>query len=362
MIRALNGWTEPTLAERLDWRYLAGIIDGEGSCRHQGSITIHQSKEKNPSVYAEIKSVLGRLAIPYREYLYKYKACSSFHLEGGRSMKAKLLKYGTPAKKDQILAGLLTHTSRVGLSRDKVIRIEGDSVETVYALTTGTGNYISQGYASKNCQYQNSPVSAVDATFRPEWFKYYIDDDLKNIELNYFLTLDPAISLEKSADFTVFMICALDTVNNLYIIKIDRGKYLPDEIIKRLFEYNKRYRLCTNGIEVVAFQKTLRYQINDEMRKRNHFISVTELKHNSTVSKENRIIALQPRYEQGAIFHRQGDDMTTELESELIHFPRSKHDDISDTLASQLEIAFQPIQRKEKEKKKNKKKNKYASW
>lgn len=220
-----------------------------------------------------------------------------------------------------------------------------------------------QGTYFYSCQYLNEPVAAADATFKPNWFRYYIDDDLKNVDLLYFLTLDPAISLEQSADFTVFNICAIDSSNNLYIIKIDRGKYLPDQIIKKLFEYNKIYNISMNGIEVVAFQKTLRYQINDMMRATGHFINIAELKHDNRQSKESRIRGLQPRYEQGTIFHRQGDDLTPELEHELLHFPKSKHDDIIDTLASHLEILYTPIKKeKTKKKKRSLSKNKYVKW
>jgi len=225
-----------------------------------------------------------------------------------------------------------------------------------------------QGTYVFSCQYLNLPVSSENATFKAQWFKYYIDNDLKNVELNRFLTVDPAISLEKSADFSVFCLCGIDPFNNLYILEIVRKKCLPSEIIETMFDLAVRYKVQSIGIELVAFQKALKYQINDEMRRRNTFFSVVELKHNNQTSKKLRIEGLQPRYEQGTIFHRQGDLMTAELEHELLHFPRGRHDDIIDALSFQLEILTVPSKKKksrdedEEDGRKKKRKGNYVSW
>lgn len=218
-----------------------------------------------------------------------------------------------------------------------------------------------QGTYIYSCQYLNDPVPTEDATFRPEWFRYWIDAEMRNKELLYFMTVDPAISPELGADFTVFIIGGVDEENNLYIIMIDRGKYSPKEIVDRVFKYQKLYNTTNIGIETVGFQKTLKYSISDMMREQNHFFNITELKHDSTKSKDARIRALQPRYEQKTIYHAKGDPMTTELEHELLHFPKSKHDDIMDAEASLLEILYTPKRQGQKTKKR-KKLNKITGW
>jgi len=200
----------------------------------------------------------------------------------------------------------------------------------------------SQGTYIYSCQYLNEPVADEDATFREEWFKYYIEEDLRHIDMTKFMTVDPAISLEKAADFTAFVICGVDRENNIYILHIDRGHYQPAELIKKIFEYYARYGLEAVGVEMNVFQKTLKYQINDEMRAKKMFINLIELKNNKTQAKEDRIRALQPRYEQGTIYHRKNDPLIGELEFELLRFPKGKHDDIADAEASLLEIIYEP--------------------
>lgn len=218
-----------------------------------------------------------------------------------------------------------------------------------------------QGSRIYSCQYQNQPIAEEDAIFKPDNFRYYIEDDIKRLTLNKFMCVDPAISLEENADFTVFMIVGVDQNNNIYILHIDRGKYLPNEIVKKFLDYAKRYSTLANGLETVAFQKTLKYQLNDRMREDGDFVDVTELKGNRTISKELRVQALQPRYEQNSVFHLKNSLQTAELEYELMHFPKAKHDDMVDCLASLLEIIYAPTN-KNKKKKKRKALCKRTGW
>jgi len=213
-----------------------------------------------------------------------------------------------------------------------------------------------QGSYVFSCQYQNVAIAAEDATFKSEWFRYYIENDLKDKDLAKFMCVDPAISLEESADFTVFIIVGIDQFNNMYILHIDRGKYMPNEIVNRFLKYAKQYGTLDNGLETIAFQKTLKYQLNDKMRETNDFIQISELKNNRVNSKELRIRGLQPRYEQGTIYHLKNDLMSAELEYELMCFPKAKHDDMADCLASCLEIIYAPNDSTRRNTKKKKKK------
>lgn len=222
-----------------------------------------------------------------------------------------------------------------------------------------------QGTYIYSCQYLNQPVSKENQEFKEDWFKEYLPNDLKGVELNKFLCCDPAISMEKQADSTVFMVGGVDEKHNLYILLVDKGKYTPNQICDKFLDYAKRYDTCDNGLETVAFQKSLRYILNDKMREKGEFIKITELKSHTRDSKEMRIRALQPRYEMGTIFHKSGDPMTEELKYELLHFPKGKHDDIIDTEASLLEIMYAPTSKvkKHKSKKDSKKyRSKSMKW
>ena len=78
--------------------------------------------------------------------------------------------------------------------------------------------------------------------------------------------------------------------------------------------------------------------IQEEMRKRQVFFSITPLKHKG-VHKETRIRGLIPRWESRSIF-LVGDSL--ELIDEMRTFPKGQHDDVLDSLAMQLHNAHKP--------------------
>lgn len=117
-----------------------------------------------------------------------------------------------------------------------------------------------------------------------------------------------------------------------------------------------------NGLETNAYQKTLKYQLNDKMREMGEFYNITELKLNQNIQKEFRIRGLEPRYEQGTIFHRRNDLGIVELEYELLHFPKAKHDDVADCLASTLEIIQVPMMKANKKRKKKHYRSNITKW
>jgi hypothetical protein len=188
LLRVVDCHYKPTFDELLDWRYLGGLLDGEGACKN-GQLSLYQSERKNTEVYESMKSVLTRLDIPYRLYRRKDKdGDMQIHLCGGRDIRTKIIRFSGRAKKDQILSeiirkGRTTYQHRdqiyadepkliITRGRDKVVKIEQDCEETVYALETTTGNYVAWGYASKNCQFLNNAL--------PEGLQVF---DLKRLSL-----------------------------------------------------------------------------------------------------------------------------------------------------------------------------------
>jgi len=125
--------------------------------------------------------------------------------------------------------------------------------------------------------------------------------------------------------------------NDLFIESYIYGRWHPYEALNKIFRIYDAYksRIKAIGIEVTAFQKMFKFAFDVEMRKRNKFIRVVELKH--TKSKIDRILSLQPRYQAGAVYHKLN-MRNGELEEELIRFPKGRRDDVADAAASLLEI------------------------
>lgn len=190
-------------------------------------------------------------------------------------------------------------------------------------------------------QYNNEPLPDEDQTFIKDWFRYYLDDDLKRRNLFNFTMVDPAISQESGADYTVITTIAVDEYYNWFIREVIRKRMLPNEIIDEMFRVNEIWKPINMGLEIVAYQKMLAYAIREEMRRRKKYLPLIELKpHNK--SKEARIKSLQPGYYNGKIFHKEHMENLEYLEDELLRFPRGTHDDIIDTLAYFTDFASPP--------------------
>lgn len=186
-------------------------------------------------------------------------------------------------------------------------------------------------------EYQNDPVSDENRKFKIEKFKYLSSNEaeLEQKNLSTYITIDRGYSTEKTADFTGIIVNSVDSENTWYIRMAERFKGNEKELITKIFDLKEYYHPIRFGIEQKAYEYTLKPALDDEMRKRNDFFAVIELKDLGR-SKNIRIEGLVPRFETGSVYIKKDQ---TDLIDELIMFPKAVHDDLADALAYQLEIA-----------------------
>lgn len=184
-----------------------------------------------------------------------------------------------------------------------------------------------------SAQYQNDPVPVGEAAnFHRHNFKYGTDTSIP-----LYITVDPSISESLDSDYFAIVAGGLNRANDLYIEDYIYGRFKPHIAIEKIFNLYDRYRSRVKGIgiEINAFQRMFKFAFDIEMKKRNKWIKIYELRHSK--SKDERILSLQPRYEAGSVYHhpRMKDG---ELEEELLKFPRGRRDDLIDAEAALLEI------------------------
>jgi predicted phage terminase large subunit-like protein len=204
----------------------------------------------------------------------------------------------------------------------------------------GQGNYIF------SCQYMNNPVDDETATFKQSYFKSINWDLVKDRPINWFLAVDPSMEGPYS-DYAAFVLCGMDHMQELYVRQIHRAKMNYSEIIDLMFDWYIKYKPRSIALETIATQKNIQYMLNNEQKNRGIWLPVKEIK-SRTASKESRIEALAPYYEFGRIHHINESNQISELEYELLHFPKGSHDDVIDALATILEIASPPTGRRVK--------------
>jgi len=200
-------------------------------------------------------------------------------------------------------------------------------------------DYISKGQGYLFYQeYQNDPVSDEYRKFKIEKFRYYDDKEIEKKQLNTFITIDRAYSLDKTADFTGVIVVSVDKENNWYVRQAERFKGTEKDLIDKIFDLKSYWSPDKIGVEQKAYEYTIKVALVDEMKRRNIFFTIEELKDAGT-AKNKRIEGILPRFENGTIYFKRE---FTDLIDEMITFPRGIHDDLIDSLAHQLAIAKQP--------------------
>lgn len=187
--------------------------------------------------------------------------------------------------------------------------------------------------------FQQSPILNEDAEFKSPWFRYFEEKDIDDIrsQLDVYVAVDLAIAQAKHNDNTsIQVIGKLRDAPEWYHLEEYTGKWDPAVTIEILFKIKKTWKdqLRCVGIESVGFQRSLRYQIEEIMKKTGDYFVIEDLK--NTGKKEDRIRGLIPLYKTGVILHRKGVD--NDLEKELLQFPRGKFDDRIDSLANCLQL------------------------
>jgi predicted phage terminase large subunit-like protein len=188
--------------------------------------------------------------------------------------------------------------------------------------------------------YMQSPILQENAEFKMEWFRYYEPEEIKLLELTPYTVVDLAISQKRTADNTVVRTVGKDRyTGKIYLLEETAGRLDPLQTIDAIFHHVKTWRSRV-WVESVAYQAALQYFIVEEMRKRSFYFDVNELTRKNVASKEERIRGLIALYKAGMIFHRRSD---TELERELLQFPKGKHDDRADALSMIQDVMDQTI-------------------
>lgn len=176
--------------------------------------------------------------------------------------------------------------------------------------------------------FQQTPTASDSQDFRLEFFRYFEEEDIQGKRLDYYTGVDLAISQKDSADNVVIRTIGKERDKpRIYLIEETVGKLDPLATIQALFMHYERYQPIKVGIETVAYQQALIYFLQEEMRRRQVYFNIQEIK--STTQKETRIRSLVPMYRAGVIMHRRSDKP---LEAELLQFPQGKHDDRIDAL------------------------------
>ncbi len=154
-----------TDAEKFAAGYIAAMIDGEGFI-DKTTVSITQSPTINPDICKKIEECLDILGIPYKlrveikgkNSFSEGTAINRYYFQGSTNAhgtRQAVLDLHNITNKGSVKINRnidkMFLTANFG-SKETVIAVEPLGEGPVVSMQTGTGNYIQDGYASKNCR------------------------------------------------------------------------------------------------------------------------------------------------------------------------------------------------------------------
>jgi phage terminase large subunit-like protein len=189
-------------------------------------------------------------------------------------------------------------------------------------------------------EMMNQPIDEMMAEFKKEYVQTVTEFDVAQKETTTYITIDSAVSQKESADFTGITINRVSTDNKWYV-KSYRLKVNSKDLIDHMFYLQKTYSPVFMGLEETTFTMAIQPFLDEEMRRRQTFFTVTPVKHQG-IKKETRIRGLIPRWESKSVF-LVGDNF--ELLDEMRVFPNGQHDDVLDSFSMTLHHARPPYKK-----------------
>ena len=183
-----------------------------------------------------------------------------------------------------------------------------------------------------NMLYLNNPLAKEFMAFNPDWFHYYVDEQLPE-EGESLVTLDPADppTGKSSQDYSA-IVSVRHTKKGLFVRRYRRKRLTDKQMIDETMQVADEDGACKIRIEVNRYAH-LAAAFREAMKIKGKYYIIDEVKA-KRVNKEARIKnRLSPLFENGIIYLKKG---MRELEEELTTFPYGKHDDLIDALAWQV--------------------------
>lgn len=194
------------------------------------------------------------------------------------------------------------------------------------------------GIKAFNQEYQNNPTDEERQIFKPEYFTWFTDEDLANINTLNYGAVDIAMGKEKG-DYSDIVSGAINTeTGTIYIFDNFMERCHPDVLIDEVVEQTLEKQYEGLAVEAQMAQEFIADKMAERLQARG-YPSHTRLKQiKQRTRKALRIEALLPDMQSGKIrFHRKFKNSPEMEQFEM--YPMHKHDDFPDAVAMLASVA-----------------------
>jgi predicted phage terminase large subunit-like protein len=200
-----------------------------------------------------------------------------------------------------------------------------------------------QGDYLFSCLYLNDPSPEDRRSLDPVDIRYY---DPKTPMTGYqdrCITVDPATSLERDrGDPSVIGVYSMDADANLRCLDLLRGWWDPDELISRIIDMHKKYKINKVGFESVNFSSWGCHYLEKERKRQGLPLRVIPIKRGAGEKKKVRLDRIIPYHRTHKILWRRDDPELDMIVREHREHPTGRYDDILDTLCDAIEMLVPP--------------------
>jgi predicted phage terminase large subunit-like protein len=195
-------------------------------------------------------------------------------------------------------------------------------------------------------EYLNYPIDESTSFFKRDDFieisKHTLDAIRdKELNVNYYIGADLAVSTADRSDFSVFVVAAIDPNGIMNIVDVRKGRWDSLEIIDEFFALQRKYKPEWFAMERGTIEKSLGPVIRAEMLSRGTFLKF-ELQ-TANKDKQTRARGIQARIRSSGIKFDKTASWYSDLEDEMVRFPKARHDDSVDAIAW-LGLTFDEVQ------------------
>lgn len=201
-----------------------------------------------------------------------------------------------------------------------------------------------------SCQFENSPLPDGEEFFKRtdiRWFselpgykKIADRDGYAGKPYLFFTAVDPNRTEKTMADPCVVMTAARDSDGHVWVVDISRGHPTGTELVKLIAAHLERWDPEKVIVEANNYQYQLQRWLQEDQLRRGRAWPIQPVVRSGQTRKVERIGALQPLVERGALHLREGMEVVAQ---ELEHWPAWKNDDTLDTLADIWTYGSNPV-------------------
>lgn len=180
--------------------------------------------------------------------------------------------------------------------------------------------------------------------FRPDWLQYWHTLEAE-ARIPCFLAIDPvpppsdreAMTGLQTKDFEALSVVGYHQ-GGFYLLETSKNRgHQPDWTIAEFFRLASKWRPIKVRVESIAYQRTLNWLLDREMRERRTFYTIEPI--TDRRKKRHRIVqAFSPIASKGMFFVH---PTQTDFIEQFTHYPQLKHDDVIDATAMALDAAME---------------------